>query len=173
MGWGAGWGNGWLGLDVPGQKCDFWKVLKLARNPVKKLRLDESFRIVQSACHLVAYIKSYGQITEIIWHYDFHRKMKWKNVKVGEFQIKTDELMRSADLSNDVQTRSQQIEKILLEAAASSAENQELPNLQSSENETLRELLEQRRALKIGTAEKTQISKHIQNLEGDWTIAKH
>ena len=50
-------------LAAPGQKCDFWKVLRLARNPFKKMRLDESFRMVQSACHLVAYIKSYGQNT--------------------------------------------------------------------------------------------------------------
>ena len=58
---GRGWGDGWLGLAVPGKKCDFWKVLGLARNPSKKMRLDESCRMVQSACHFVAYIKSYGQ----------------------------------------------------------------------------------------------------------------
>ena len=59
-------GGGWLGLAVLDQKCDFWKVLGLARNPSKKMRLDESFRMVQSACHLVAYIKSYGQKTKVI-----------------------------------------------------------------------------------------------------------
>mgnify|MGYP003321509354 CR=1 FL=1 len=59
-------GGGWLGLAVLVQKSDFWKVLGLARNPSKKMRLDESFRMVQSACHLVAYIKSYGQKTKII-----------------------------------------------------------------------------------------------------------
>ena len=59
-------GGGWLGLAVLGQKCDFWKVLRLARNPSKKMRLDESFRMVQSACQSVAYIKSYGQKTKVI-----------------------------------------------------------------------------------------------------------
>ena len=59
-------GGGWLGLAVLIQKCDFWKVLGLARNPSKKMRLDESFRMVQSACHFVAYIKSYGQKTKVI-----------------------------------------------------------------------------------------------------------
>ena len=43
----------------------FGKCLDLLVTPFKKMRLDESFRMVQSACHLVAYIKSYGQIT--VW----------------------------------------------------------------------------------------------------------
>ena len=63
---GVGSGGPCLGLAVLGQKCDFWKVLGLARNPSKKMRLDESFRMVQSACHFVAYIKSYGQKTKVI-----------------------------------------------------------------------------------------------------------
>ena len=58
-------------LAAPGQKCNFWKVLGLARNPSKKMRLDESFRMVQSACHLVAYIKSYGQKTKFITRQHF------------------------------------------------------------------------------------------------------
>ena len=53
-------------MAVLAQKCDFWKVLGLARNPSKKMRLDESFRMVQSACHFVTYIKSYGQKTKVI-----------------------------------------------------------------------------------------------------------
>ena len=68
-GGGMGWrwqGDGWLGLAIPAQKCNFWKVLRLARNPSKKMRLDESFRMVQSACQSVAYIKSYGQKTKVI-----------------------------------------------------------------------------------------------------------
>ena len=64
-------GGGWLGLAVLGQKCDFWKVLGLARNPSKKMRLDESFRMVQSACHLVAYIKSYDQKTKVVARQNF------------------------------------------------------------------------------------------------------
>ena len=39
-------------------KCSDW-----LDTPSKKMRLDESFRMVQSACHLVAYIKSDGQNT--------------------------------------------------------------------------------------------------------------
>ena len=62
-GWVVGmrWGTGWLGLGFPDQKCDFWKVLRLARNPSKKMRLDESCRMVQSACESVAYMRSHGQ----------------------------------------------------------------------------------------------------------------
>ena len=52
-------------LAAPGQKCDFWKVLGLARNPSKKMRLDESFRMVRVPCHLEVVVKSYGQITKI------------------------------------------------------------------------------------------------------------
>ena len=53
-------------LFLDGQKCDFWKVLGSDRNPSKKMRLDESFRMVQSACQSVAYIKNYGQNTKFI-----------------------------------------------------------------------------------------------------------
>ena len=52
-------------MAAPGQKCDFWKVLGLARNPSKKMRLDESFRMVRVPCHLEVVVKSYGQIT--VW----------------------------------------------------------------------------------------------------------
>ena len=52
-------------MAAPGQKCDVWKVLGLARNPSKKMRLDESFRMVRVPCHLEVVGKSYGQIT--VW----------------------------------------------------------------------------------------------------------
>ena len=35
------------------------------RNPSKKMRLDESFRIIPVSCHLEVVVKSYGQITKI------------------------------------------------------------------------------------------------------------
>ena len=61
-----GWGwDGVSGLVRFVQKCDFWKVLGLARNPFKKMRLDESFRMVRVPCHLEVVVKSYGQITKI------------------------------------------------------------------------------------------------------------
>ena len=47
-------------------KNEIFAVLGLARNPSKRLRLDESFRMVTSACQCITTIKSYGQITEII-----------------------------------------------------------------------------------------------------------
>ena len=55
------------GVEVVGrfgricQKYDFWKVRRLARNPSKKMRLDESFRTVPVSCHLEVVVKSYGQ----------------------------------------------------------------------------------------------------------------
>ena len=51
------------GLVGLGRNSDFWKVLGLARNPFKKMRLDESFRMVRVPCRNSASIKSYGQIT--------------------------------------------------------------------------------------------------------------
>ena len=48
-------------LAAPGQKCGFWKVLGLARNPSKKMRLDESFRMVQFSCQSEVTIESHGQ----------------------------------------------------------------------------------------------------------------
>ena len=58
---GVGSGGGCLSLAVHGGKHKFRKVLGLARNPSKKMRLEESFLMVQSACQSVAYIKSHGQ----------------------------------------------------------------------------------------------------------------
>ena len=55
----------WVGLAGSVKKCDFWKVLGLTRNPSKKMRLDESFRMVRVPCHLEVVVKSYGQIT--VW----------------------------------------------------------------------------------------------------------
>ena len=67
MGLGWGW-DGVSGLVRFVQKCNFWKVLGLARNPSKKMRLDESSPMVQSAFQSMAYIKSYGQKTKVIAH---------------------------------------------------------------------------------------------------------
>ena len=55
-----------LSLVVLVENFDFWKVLGLARNPSKKMRLDESFRTVPVSFHLEVVVKSYGQITEIV-----------------------------------------------------------------------------------------------------------
>ena len=65
-----------LGLVVLVRKCDFWKVPGLARNPSKKMRLDESFRTVPVSCHLEVVVKSYGQITEIILWPNFRQKCR-------------------------------------------------------------------------------------------------
>ena len=90
------------------------------------------------------------------------KHVSWKSVNTEEFTVKTDELTRNAGLSDGIESRCQQIEQILLEAAASSAVSQETPNANTPDNETLRELLKQRRAQKTGTVEKTEISKQIQ-----------
>ena len=74
---GLGWG--WDGVSSLArfvQKCDFWKVLGLARNPSKKMRLDESFRMVPVSCHLVVVVKSYGQITEMIIWLNFRQNVE-------------------------------------------------------------------------------------------------
>ena len=58
--------SGHLSLVLLVEKTDFWKVLGLARDPSKKMRLDESFPMVQVSCHLEVVVRRYGQITEII-----------------------------------------------------------------------------------------------------------
>ena len=90
------------------------------------------------------------------------RMVAWKSVKTDEYRTKTDELIGSLDACEDAQTRCEQIEKILLEAAVSAAENEEIQDRDGTENDALRELLELRRSLATGTLEKTEISKRIQ-----------
>ena len=66
---------GRLSLVVLVRKSDFWKVLGLARNPSKRMRLDESFRMVPVSCHWEVVVKSYGQITEMILWPNFRQNM--------------------------------------------------------------------------------------------------
>ena len=65
-----------LSLVVLVRKSDFCKVPGLARNPSKKMRLDESFRSVPVSCHLEVVVKSYGQITEIVLWSNFRQKCR-------------------------------------------------------------------------------------------------
>ena len=67
---------GRLSLVVLVRKSDLWKVLGLARNPSKKMRLDESFRMVPVSCHLEVVVKNYGQITEIILWPNFRQNVE-------------------------------------------------------------------------------------------------
>ena len=92
------------------------------------------------------------------------KTVAWKSVNGDAFRSKTDELARCAELSADMRTRCEAIENILLEATASSSLN-EIHGIQDSGNardEILCGLLERRRTLGTGTAEKTEISKQIQ-----------
>ena len=88
----------------------------------------------------------------------------WEQVDVDKFRVKTDELVRIAEFSGDVQVRCEEIQKILLEATVSSAHSDRSQNTDGIENETLRELLERRRTLGIGTSEKAETSKQIQKI---------
>jgi len=88
----------------------------------------------------------------------------WEHVDIDEFRVRTDELVRSAEFSGDIQAYCEEIQKILLEATASSARNDRSQNRDDTGNETLQALLERRRTLGIGTPEKTEISKQIQKI---------
>ena len=90
------------------------------------------------------------------------KTVAWQHVKVDEFRMKTDELIRSAGITQDVQTGCEELEKILLEAAALSVDIEGTPDMESNGDEQLRELLERRRTMGNSTAEKTEISKQIQ-----------
>ena len=83
------------------------------------------------------------------------KTVAWQHVNVDEFRMKTDELLRSAGITQDVQTGCEELEKILLEAAALSVDIEGTPDMESNEDEQLRELLERRRTMGKGTAEKT------------------
>ena len=88
--------------------------------------------------------------------------MPWKHVRDDVFGVKTNELLHNTKLSDDVQTRCEEIENILLEAAVSSADGGGTQNEDFTGDEVLRELLERRRTLGISTVEKTEVSKQIQ-----------
>ena len=83
-------------------------------------------------------------------------------MNLQEFGVKTNELIHSCDLDGDLQTRCERIEKVLLDAAASCADVMGHHQGQAPGDEVTRELIERRRAMKNGTAEKTEISKLIQ-----------
>ena len=90
------------------------------------------------------------------------KTVAWKSVNEDMFRTKASELLQNAELSRDTQTRCQEIERILLDAAASSVDNEEAPIRATEGDQTLRELLERRRTLRTGTTEKTEILKQIQ-----------
>ena len=75
------------------QENDFWKVLGLARNPSKKMRLDESFRMVRGSCHLEVVVKSYGQNTVTIsrnifaYFWAFWLRFDLKQIKSFAFSL--------------------------------------------------------------------------------------
>ena len=57
-------------MEVVGRFGQICEKNAIFRNPSKKMRLDEGFRMVPVSCHLEVVVKSYGQITEIIsWHH--------------------------------------------------------------------------------------------------------
>ena len=90
------------------------------------------------------------------------KPVSWKDVNLAQFSAKTDELVRSCEFSDDLQTCCEQVERILLNAASDAAETTDNHAGQSIRDEMTRELIERRRTMKTGTAEKTEISKLIQ-----------
>ena len=88
--------------------------------------------------------------------------VSWKNVDLEQFGAKTDELVQRCDFEGDLQARCEQVERILLDAANNAADNVAPHTGHSTRDEVTRELMERRRAMKTGTAEKKEISKLIQ-----------
>ena len=95
------------------------------------------------------------------------KAVSWKTVNLEEFGVKTNELVQNCSLEGDLQTRCKQIERILLDAAASSAGIMGHRPVQILGDDVTRQLIERRRTMKTGTAEKTEISKlvvkHLRN----------
>ena len=50
------------------------------RNPSKKMRLDESFRMAEVSCHLEVVVKSYGQITKITSPHLIYPPLSYLNI---------------------------------------------------------------------------------------------
>ena len=91
------------------------------------------------------------------------KPVSWKSVNLEEFSSKTDELLRSCDFQGDVKSCCEQVERVLLVAASSAADPaNHRAEQDDAGDEIMRELIERRRAMKTGTAEKTEISKLIQ-----------
>ena len=90
------------------------------------------------------------------------KTVSWKTVNLEEFGVKTNELVQNCSFEGDLQTRCKQIERILLDAAASSADIMGHRPVQIAGDDVTRQLIERRRTMKTGTAEKTEISKLIQ-----------
>ena len=94
-----------------------------------------------------------------------HRGAKlvsWQSVNLEQYGAKTDELVQNSDFVDDLQTRCHQVERVLLDAASSAAGTTGHRPRQVTGDEVTRELMERRRTMKTGTAEKTEISKLIQ-----------
>ena len=83
-------------------------------------------------------------------------------MNLEEFSLKTNELSQSCSFGGDSQIRCEQVERILLDAASSSAATTSRHPKQTAGDEVTRELIERRRTMKTGTFEKTEISKLIQ-----------
>ena len=88
--------------------------------------------------------------------------LSWKSVNVEQFASKTGELLQSSDFEGDMQTRCEQIEKVLLDAASTAVDARHHGSNCSANDELTSELIKRRRLMKTGTAEKTEISKLIQ-----------
>ena len=90
------------------------------------------------------------------------KPVSWTTVNLEEFSVKTNELSQNGIFGSDSQTRCEQVERILLDAASSSADTTRRHSNQTAGDEVTKELIERRRTMKTGTAEKTEVSKLIQ-----------
>ena len=121
------------------------KTRKLLRNSgsTGEVDLGSDHRGVEVILKLVQRRKKHGQRKQ-------PKTAAWKSVNEDVFREKTDEIVQNAKISRDLQTRCEEIEEILLEAAVSSVETQ-IQDMDNADDEFLRGLLERRHALSIGT----------------------
>ena len=88
------------------------------------------------------------------------RTFQWKHVDKAFFETKTEELLGNHELSTSLHTRCQQVEKALVEAAMKSSERYESQAEQM--DETVKNLMERRKALPGDSTERKELSKQIQ-----------
>ena len=88
------------------------------------------------------------------------RRPQWKDVDKELFEARTEELLRACDLSQSLQTRCKQIERVLVEATMTFVDRDE-PQAQQMD-EKLRDLIQRRKGLSDNCGERRELSKQIQ-----------
>ena len=89
-----------------------------------------------------------------------NKPVAWADVNGEVFRTKTEELLRENQLSENLQTRCEQVEQFLLQATRMASEGN--AGETSEMDATLRDLIEARKLMPSDSAERTNLSKEVQ-----------